>query len=127
MRREALQGAMVSLSLIFHPPVLRALDAGETARLMIYAATQIHRHEWNAGATYGRKPKRKRRVQLRILQGLPGIGPGRAEELLQSFGSVEAVMTASRERLEDVAGIGAKTATAIRDILQEASIPYRRG
>lgn len=125
MRRESLQGAMVSLSLIFHLPVLRALDANETARLMIYAAQQIQRHEWDNGAVHGRKPKRKRRMQLRILQGLPGIGPSRAEQLLESFGTVEAVMMASQERLENVEGIGSKTAAAIRDVLQEAAVTYR--
>jgi ERCC4-type nuclease len=125
MRRESLQGAMVCLSLIFHLPVLRSLDPSETARLMVYAAQQIRRHEWSAGVAHGRRPKRKRRIQLRILQGLPGIGHTRAEHLLESFGTVEAVMTASQANLEDVAGIGTKTATAIREVLQEAALPYR--
>ena len=40
MRREALQGALISLSLIFGLPVLRSLDPQETARLLIYAASQ---------------------------------------------------------------------------------------
>ena len=30
MRREAMQGAIISLSLLFHNPILRSLDAGET-------------------------------------------------------------------------------------------------
>jgi ERCC4-type nuclease len=118
MRREALQGALVSLSLIFRLPVLRALDPSETARLMIYAAEQIRRHEGDGGCRYGRRPKRKRRIQLRLLQGLPGIGLERAGQLLATFGGVEAVMTASREELEQVDGIGPKIAAAIRDALQ---------
>ncbi len=125
MRRESLQGAMISLSLIFHLPVLRALDANETAHLMLYAAKQIRRHESDNGFAHARKPKRKRRMQLRILQGLPGIGPNRAEQLLDSFGTVEAVMTATQERLQEIEGIGTKTAAAIRDVLQEAAVPYR--
>jgi ERCC4-type nuclease len=117
---------MVSLSLIFRLPVLRALDPAETAKLMIYAAEQINRHENNGSSRYARRPKRKRRIQLRILQGLPGIGPGRATQLLDNFGSVEAVMKASQERLEQVDGVGVKTATAIRDVLQEMPPPYGR-
>lgn len=125
MRREALQGAMVSLSLIFHLPVLRALDAAETARLMLYAAQQLRRHETTPGVRYLRRPKQKRRLQFRILQGLPGIGPIRAKQLLDQFGSVEAVMTASSDHLEQVEGIGERTAAAIRDALQEEAPPYR--
>jgi DNA excision repair protein ERCC-4 len=124
MRREALQGALISLSLIFRLPVLRALDPSETARLMIYAAEQMRRHEWEGGCRYGRRPKRRRRIQLRILQGLPGVGPERAGQLLETFGSVEAVVTACPEELEQVAGIGPKTAAAIRDALQEAPVRY---
>ncbi|HEY5912511.1 MAG TPA: ERCC4 domain-containing protein [Verrucomicrobiae bacterium] len=125
MRREALQGAMVSLGLIFHLPVLRAQDPAETARLMTYAAQQMRRHEWSTGFRNTRRPKRKRRIQLRLLQGLPGVGPTRASQLLEKFGSVEAAMTASLEELEKVEGIGSKTAAAIRDVLQESPLPYR--
>lgn len=124
MRREALQGALISLSLIFRLPVLRALDPRETAQLMIYAGQQIRRHEQGGGCRAGRRPKRKRRIQLRILQGLPGIGPTRAGQLLQTFGSIEAVMTASQETLEQVDGVGSKTAAAIRDVLQETPPAY---
>jgi len=111
--------------LIYHLPVLRALDASETARLILYAGNQLRRHEWAPGCRYGKRPKRKRRLQLHVLQGLPGIGPTRAELLLNLFGSVEAVMTASLERLERVEGLGKKRAEAIRQVLREAAPAYR--
>jgi DNA excision repair protein ERCC-4 len=126
MRRESMQGAMVSLGLIFHLPVLRALDAAETARLMLYAGRQLRRHESSEGGyRHLRRPKRKRRIQLQLLQGLPGIGPTRAKQLLETFGSVEAAMTASLEELEALEGVGPKTAAAIREVLQENTFPYR--
>jgi len=118
VRRESLQGAMISLSLIFHLPVLRAADPVETARLLIYAGQQLRRREWDAGCRQGKRPKRKRRLQLHILQGLPGVGPTRAEQLLRAFGSVQAVMTADLEHLVQIEGLGAKRATAIREILE---------
>src|SRR5438876_2051999 len=40
MRREALQGALISLSLIYQIPLLRSLDPGETAHLLLYAGQQ---------------------------------------------------------------------------------------
>lgn len=124
MRRESLQGAMISLSLIFRLPVLRSLNCQESARLIVYAAEQLRRQEANEFCRFGRRPKRKRKIQLRILQGLPGIGPDRAARLLASLGSVEAVMTASCQRLAEVEGVGTKTATAIRDVLQEFPSAY---
>jgi len=39
MCREALQGAIVSLTLVFGLPVLRSFGPEETARLMVYAAS----------------------------------------------------------------------------------------
>jgi len=55
---------------------------------------------------------------LRLLQGLPGIGPSRAAGLLERFERVEAVMTADAESLQTVEGIGPKTAASIRWVLK---------
>lgn len=118
MRREALLGAIISLTLIYELPVLRSRDPGETARLLVYAAEQLRRHADGALARPGKRPRGKRRIQLRLLQGLPGIGPARAAELLERFGRVDAVMSATAESLLTVDGIGPKTAAAIRWALE---------
>jgi ERCC4-type nuclease len=126
--REALQGAMVSLSLVYHLPVLRSVDAFETARLLLYAASQMRRRDEACGGIhFGRRPKSRKRRQLRVLQALPGLGPEKAARLLEAFGTVEAVMTADADALQAVTGIGPKTAAAIRDVLQEQPAPYGRG
>ena len=118
MRREALLGAIVSLTLIFELPVLRSREPTETAHLLIYAAQQLRRDACDALPRRGRRPKRKRRIQLRLLQGLPGIGPERAAALLERFGSVQAVMTASPEALMELKGIGEIIARRIRSALE---------
>src|SRR5262245_16388605 len=41
MKRECLQGAIITLTLIYGFPLLRSLHAEESARLMVYAAQQI--------------------------------------------------------------------------------------
>ena len=125
MRREAIQGALVTITLMLGLPVLRSRDAGETARLMIYAARQAR--AWSSGGISRRvrRPKGKRRAQLQMLQGLPGVGPGRAARLLDEFGSVESVLTASTDDLTAVDGIGAKIAGAIRWVVSEQPARYR--
>jgi ERCC4-type nuclease len=119
MRREALQGALISLSFIFGIPVLRSLRAEETANLMLYAARQVRAFSIGAVRRSGKIPKRKRRAQMFLLQGLPGVGRKRATSLLDAFGSVEAVMGADIGELVTVEGIGTATAEAIRWVVRD--------
>ena len=59
-----------------------------------------------------------------MLQGLPGIGPERAARLLEVFGSVESVLTASSDELQAVEQIGATTADAIRWVVCDRPAQY---
>lgn len=55
-----------------------------------------------------------------LLDGLPGIGPMRKRALLNHFGSPEAILAASREELQVVPGLPAKTARDIHALLHRA-------
>ena len=114
MTREAMQGALITVSLILGIPVLRSKDPSETARLMVYIARQIESIARGGLQRHGYKPKDNRKRKLFILQGLPGVGPERAERLLARFGSVEAVISASSSQLQSVDGIGKTIADKIR-------------
>ncbi|MCZ7637137.1 MAG: nuclease [Verrucomicrobia bacterium] len=86
MRQEALQGALVSLSVVFALPVLRSADPQETARLLVYAGHQLGRvAEEPAPTRHGYRPRGERRRRLYVLEGLPGVGPRRAAQLLDRF------------------------------------------
>jgi len=112
--REAMQGALITVSLILGIPVLRAKDAAETAKLLVYMARQLEAVARGGVHRPGYRPKDKRRKQLFILQGLPGIGPERAGRLLDKFGSVEGVIAAGSDELQSVYGIGKNVADRIR-------------
>ena len=114
MRREAIQGALVTVTVVWGVPVLRALDGAESARLMLYAARQLRRAATGMVFRPGRRPRGRKRAQLRVLLGLPGIGQKRAERLLDAFGTVAAVVTAGPKALRAVEGIGKDTAAGIR-------------
>jgi len=120
--RAAMQGALITVSMLLGIPVLRAIDAAETSKLLVFMAGQIN-HLANDGIQrHGYRPKNKRKRQLFILQGLPGIGHERAVRLLDTFGSVERVISASSEELQVIEGIGKKIADNIRWVVGEQII-----
>ena len=127
VRREALQGALITLMLVFDIPVLRAAEAAETARLIFYAGQQLARLcDPNHAPCRQAKAKRKRSRQLRLLQTLPGVGSERAKLLLEHFGSLRACFAAGTDELQRIEGIGPKTAQAIWETIQEATPAYPR-
>ena len=124
VHREALQGALITISLILSIPVLRSMTPAETARLIVYAARQIASLGKEGYQRAGYRPTSQKGRQLYILQGLPGVGHERALRLLEKFRSVEGVMRAGRDDLQTVEGIGAKTADRIRWAVSEKIEPY---
>jgi len=126
LSREALQGALISLSLVFNIPVLRSLDMEETSRLLVYVADQFNRMAGHYRYSSRLAGKSLQSKKLRALQSLPGIGPEKAEALLHEFRSVEKCLSASAEALARVPNIGPKTARSIRQIVSEPRSPYNR-
>jgi DNA excision repair protein ERCC-4 len=125
VRREALHGALITLSLVFDLPVFRAVDPGETARLLAYASRQFFRlHRAEPAYAHVVKAKRLKTRRLRLLQSLPGVGPDRARNLLEHFGGVRPCLLATIDQLIGVPGIGQKTAEAIQEVVGSGgSIP----
>lgn len=114
LRREAVHGAILTLAIKFGIPLLRSRDPTESARLIVYSAMQLGRPRSRNLLRPGKRPASTPRIQIHILQGLPGIGPERARRLLEAFGCVEKVMTAPADQLARVNGIGIQTARQIR-------------
>ena len=124
MTWESIQGALVTVTVFFHIPVLHTSSPKQTVQTFLYAAKQHRSVATDALARHGRRPKRKAALQSHILQGLPGIGPKRARALLERFGSVEEIMKASTEQLKEIEGIGDHGAQRIRWAVEEATADY---
>lgn len=124
--RSAMQGALTTISLIYGIPVLRSMHQQETAGLIEMAANQISRHRMGALKRPGYRPKGERKQKLYFLQGLPGIGPARAEKLLDHFGSLEKLIEADYEDLIDVEFLGPETARKLYKIVRESPPTYGR-
>lgn len=73
------------------------LPAGNRALALL----QQVRDEAHRFATRFQKQLREKQLKLGVLEGIPGIGPRRAKQLLQAFGSLEALMQASPADLQE--------------------------
>jgi ERCC4-type nuclease len=107
---HALQGALISVTLVFGIPVLRTLSPYETAHLLVVAGRQLHRRARQPMRTQPRVQAAVRTTQLMMLIGVRGIGPVTAGRLLDHFGSIRSIATATVEDLTAVLDIGPKTA-----------------
>jgi DNA excision repair protein ERCC-4 len=110
---EALNGALISVVLIFKIPVLFSSSPEETAKMILFAASQLNRSSYlnnlyprpNNGR---KKSTKKQKIQSHVLQGIPGIGPARAKELINKFGTLVAIFNSSDKQLETISGMGKK-------------------
>lgn len=124
MSREAIQGALVHLSVFLGIPILRSKNMEETLELIIKAGKQAEKCDVISyrRAYINHQKARKNNInklQVQVLQNLSGIGKQRAIELLKSFGSLKKVFNATETELLDVPGIGSKTAKAIHYLVNK--------
>jgi ERCC4-type nuclease len=117
--RHVLQGALVSLALVFDIPVLRSRDVAESARILAYCGRQLAETTLQGPGRRRWKPKRAHTRRIHVLSSPPGVGPERAARLLHAFGTIESVVRADAAALAQVPGIGKKTAEAIRALLSD--------
>ncbi len=124
MRWQAIQGALLSLTMVIGVPLLRSRSPAETVSTFALAAQQHRRLAHRALPRRGQRPQGKQAYQHYLLQGLPAIGPDRAARLLRAFGSVQAVVDADETALAQVAGIGRRIAGKIRWAVDEPAAGY---
>src|SRR5438128_7716352 len=99
---QAILGALLVLETTERVPVLTTADKGQTARLL----SILWKRQEKGTAEYGLRHKPKamslEQRQRFVVEGLPSIGETLARSLLERFGSVRAVFTASEQDLKKV-------------------------
>lgn len=122
MKRESVQGALVTLSLLFKIPMLRSKNPEETANLILYGARQMRSFGCHPGPvrpiSFSKKVQTKLKRQIHVLQGLPGIGPTRARFLLEKFGTLNAVFEGFPNEWDTIPGIGKNTILQIKQVME---------
>lgn len=109
-------GALSSVALDYHIPVIPTPDAEGTARLL---AAMAARRPKSAGPLVKkiRKYADVERQQLGIVCSLPGIGEKLGSRMLERFKTPAAAMTASTADLAKVPGLGRTRAEKLRRVL----------
>jgi len=118
MSEEALLGAISYISVIEAVPILWSGSVPQSAKLLLTMQRHAIEGLGYEIALRGGKPKDRKLQAQFLLEGLPGVGPGAAQKLIRHFGSAHRVLGAPVEELREVAGIGPKTAAAIREVLE---------
>jgi DNA excision repair protein ERCC-4 len=93
--------------------VLQVESAAESAALLRLMARHAQGRQGQPTSIREPKPAIEELYAAYLVEGLPGVGPQRARQLLAHFGSPAAVMCASAAELSRAPGIGKKSAERI--------------
>ncbi|WP_231185959.1 DEAD/DEAH box helicase [Haladaptatus sp. DYF46] len=115
---NAIRGAISSLAVDFGASVLRTEDEKDTTDLLEVIATREQEVSEREISVHGDKhAKTLSEQQEYVVASIADIGPVTARALLSEFGTVQAVMTASKDDLMETEGVGEITADRIREII----------
>ncbi|MFB6110772.1 MAG: DEAD/DEAH box helicase [Halodesulfurarchaeum sp.] len=115
---NAIRGALASLAVDFDVSVLFTNDESDTAALLETIATREQTDHDRAVSVHGESAaKTLIEQQEYVVASIANIGPITARSLLEALGSVENVLTADRETLQSVEGVGEVTADRIREVV----------
>jgi len=115
---NAIRGALASLAVDFGASVLRSRDREDTTELLSVIAKREQEESDREVRVHGEKGAKTLAEQQEYVVGsIADIGPVTARALLEQFGSVEAVLTASEEELMETDGVGEVTAERIREVV----------
>ncbi len=115
---NAIRGAIASLAVDYGASVLRTTDQGDTAELLETIARREQETRDRSVQVHGEKAaKTLAEQQEYVVSSIADIGPVTAEALLTEFQTVEAVMTARKDDLLAVSGVGEVTADRIREVV----------
>ncbi len=146
----AILGAMTKITITFGVPIVRTLGPEDSVRVMMFMARQagctikytiqkvapnnsaIKQTPIKSSLNYSSYPKKKpmdnkKYLQTQMLQVLPGIGPEKANALLEKFDSLSKIAAASEHEIAELRGIGLPTARRIKWLIQEPPLEYLSG
>lgn len=117
MNPASIRGALASIAVDYGVPIIPTENQEETAAVLSLLAAR-ERKDGREPKAHGHKTARTLKEQQEyLISAIPNVGPAVAKNLLKHFGSIEKVMTASTEDLQQVELVGPKIAERIRELV----------
>ena len=117
---NAIRGALTDIAIDFGVSIHLSKDAEDTALMIAAIARREQQDHGRKIVVHGKRSAMMlSHQQERVVSAIPEIGPVVVKNLLKHFGTVAAVMSASREELMAVELVGPKTADRIREVVGE--------
>lgn len=114
---SSIRGALAAVAVDYGVPIIPTEDQDETASIIALLATR-ERKEGHEPKVHGHKTARTLKEQQEYLvSAIPSVGPRVARNLLKHFGSIERIMTAKQEELQEVEMVGPRIAERIRELV----------
>lgn len=115
MSQEAIKGALIAVSINWRIPILFSKNKQNTVEILMTCSRQtiINKPLYRAGY----RPRKLESQKLYFLQGIPKVGAELAKRMLQHFGNLDQIMSASESELKKVQGIGREKASHIRQFI----------
>jgi Fanconi anemia group M protein len=121
---NAIRGALASLAIDFDASVLRTDGEDDTADMLAILAEREQEESDRQVSVHGEKTtKTLPEQQEYVVASIAEVGPVTARSLLSEFRTVEAVMTATKEDLMTVEGVGEVTAGRMREVIGSEYAP----
>lgn len=123
---NAIRGSIASIALDFGISIIPTRNAPDTAAMIKRIAIREQSGEKTPiQIRTDKKPVNLWEQQLFIIESLPNIGPVNAKNLLEHFGTVANIINASESQLQEVEGIGKKTAANIRKVVDSKYLYFQ--
>jgi len=114
---SSIQGALASVAVDYGVPIIPTEDQEDTASVITMLAAR-ERRAGHEPKLHGHKTARTLKEQQEyLISAIPSVGPSVARKLLRHFGSIEKVIAASKEELQEVDMVGPKIAERIRELV----------
>ena len=123
---NAIRGSIASIALDFGISIIPTRNAQDTAAMIKRIAIREQSGEKTPiQIRTDKKPVNLWEQQLFLIESLPNIGPVNAKNLLEHFGTVANIINASESQLQEVEGIGKKTAANSRKVVDSKYLYFQ--
>ena len=114
--RPSVRGALCALAVEWHLPVLRSSNVAGSAWYLAHIAARCDKTTTTAPISSACAQRPGLAAEQRMLLQVKGIGPLLSAALLQHFGGIHAVLTASATDLQAVPGVGEELAHRLEQL-----------